>query len=110
MWGKRDDGPIGVGDSPLSGSAQVELAAAADFDLGRLHVQPSTLQLVSDGNSSTLEPRVMQALIVLAQHREQVVSRDQLVTQCWDGRAVSEDAINRCIAKVRRVGAGSAGF
>ena len=61
---------------------EVELAAAADFDLGRLHVQPSTLQLVSDGNSSTLEPRVMQALIVLAQHREQVVSRDQLVTQC----------------------------
>jgi len=46
----------------------------------------------------------MQALVVLDSHRAEVVSRDQLIQQCWSGRAISEDAINRCIAKVRRLG------
>jgi TolB-like protein len=52
----------------------------------------------------------MQALVVLGTHSAEVVSRDQLVTQCWSGRAVGEDAINRCIAKVRRLGEASGAF
>jgi DNA-binding winged helix-turn-helix (wHTH) protein len=46
----------------------------------------------------------MQVLVALARRRGQVVSRDQLIETCWAGRVVGEDAINRCIAKVRRLG------
>jgi tetratricopeptide (TPR) repeat protein len=39
-----------------------------------------------------------------------VVSRDSLVVSCWGGRAIGDDAINRCVAKVRRLAGEAAGF
>lgn len=48
----------------------------------------------------------MQVLIVLVEAAGAVVSRDELIQRCWDGRAVSEDAINRCIGQLRRLAKG----
>lgn len=45
----------------------------------------------------------MQALVRLVRANGAVVSRDDLIESCWGGRTVSEDAINRCIAKVRQL-------
>lgn len=45
----------------------------------------------------------MQTLVRLVRAQGAVVSRDDLVQSCWGGRSVSEDAINRCIAKVRQL-------
>jgi adenylate cyclase len=39
-----------------------------------------------------------------------VVSRDDLILTCWAGRAVSEDAINRCIQAIRRFAEAHGGF
>lgn len=89
---------------------EVELARASDFELGPLHAQPSTLQVRFGGKSRTIEPRVMQVLALLANERGSVVSRDRLIECCWGGRIVSEDAINRSIAKVRRLGEESGAF
>ena len=44
----------------------------------------------------------MQALCVMARRPGEVVSRDELVATCWAGRFVSDDAIQRAIAKLRR--------
>lgn len=89
---------------------QVELAKAEDFNLGSIVVRPSTLQLGYGGASRTIEPRVMQVLVLLASEGGSVVSRDRMIDSCWGGRIVGEDAINRCIAKVRRIGADSSAF
>lgn len=94
----------------LATPERIVLARESDFCLGRLLVRPATREVVLDGDSSSLEPRVMQALVVLGRKTGQVVSRDQLVEQCWAGRVVGEDAINRCIAKVRRLGVTSGAF
>jgi DNA-binding winged helix-turn-helix (wHTH) protein/TolB-like protein len=81
----------------------VNLARQPDFVLGGAEVQPSSREIVFAGMRETVEPRVMQALVALARRRGEVVSRDELIQQCWDGRIVGEDAINRCLAKVRRL-------
>lgn len=86
-----------------SGSERVDLAMEADFRLGGLQVQPSTRQVGRDGAPETLEPRVMQVLVALARRQGQVVSRDQLIEMCWEGRIVSNDALNRCISKIRKL-------
>jgi adenylate cyclase len=52
----------------------------------------------------------MQVLVALAGHRGQVVSRDDLILSCWGGRAVSEDAIQRCIQAIRRLAGAHGGF
>lgn len=82
---------------------QVNLAREPDFRLGGAEVHPSTREIDFDGKRETIEPRVMQALVALARRRGKVVSRDELIDHCWDGRVVGEDAINRCLAKVRRL-------
>jgi DNA-binding winged helix-turn-helix (wHTH) protein/Tol biopolymer transport system component len=80
------------------------LADEADFHLGPLLVRPSIREIGSDDRHETLEPRIMQVLVVLARAEGMVVSRDELVRQCWGGRIVSDDSINRSIAKLRPLG------
>ena len=84
-------------------SEPINLIAVADFDLGALLVQPSLRRVSANGQAELVEPRVMQALIALAQAGGTVMSRDALVDRCWGGRIVGDDAINRCIAKVRKL-------
>jgi len=89
---------------------QIDLAREKDFRLGGLYVRPSTLQVESDGKSAGLEPRIMQVLVALARKRGQVVSRDELVAVCWEGRIVGDDALNRCISRIRKLGEASRDF
>ncbi len=49
------------------------------------------------------EPRVIQVLVALAEARGSVLTRDDLLRLCWDGRIVGDDAINRAVAEVRRI-------
>ena len=80
------------------GLTSVALASEPDFRLADLQIRPSSREVVgAGGDREVLEPRVMQVLVVLARRRGQVVSRDQLIEECWAGRVVGEDAINRCI-------------
>ena len=68
-----------------------------------MQVRPSSREVVLDGKSQILQPRVMQVLVALGRRSGEVVSRDDLVTRCWDGLAVSEDAISRCIGQLRKL-------
>jgi TolB-like protein/DNA-binding winged helix-turn-helix (wHTH) protein len=88
----------------------IDLASEADFTLGKIRVRPSLREVECAGDKETLEPRVMQVLVALARRRGEVTSRDQLVQECWAGRVVGEDALQRCIAKVRRLAEVKGGF
>lgn len=79
------------------------LAREADFRLGRLWVRPSRGEVEYDDGGERLEPRVMQVLVALAQSDGLTISRDELIARCWSGLAVSPDAINRVISRLRRL-------
>lgn len=86
-------------------TAPIRLAHVTPFRLGPLEIHPPTRQVVRDGKSETLEPRVMQVLVALAQARGAILTREELIDLCWDGRIVSENAINRVISRVRQIAA-----
>lgn len=88
----------------------IDLAHEAGFALGGHDMRPSTREVVVGGRPLVLEPRVMQVLVALARRRGQVVSRDDLILTCWGGRAVSEDAVSRCIQAIRRLAEAHGGF
>lgn len=78
--------------------------------VGRLHVSPATRQIaVGDMPAETIEPRVMQVLVALAQADGAIVTRDELIARCWGGRIVSDDAINRPLSRLRQIAAGIGG-
>jgi DNA-binding winged helix-turn-helix (wHTH) protein len=86
-----------------SASAPVRLAREPDFRLGAMTIRPSLCEVSIRGGRERLQPRVMQVLVALARAEDRVVSRDALIESCWGGRIVGEDAINRCIGRLRRL-------
>lgn len=89
---------------------QIVLANEPDFRLGGLEVSPGRRQILAGPAAETLQPRVMQVFVALAVRRGDVVSRDELMARCWGGFAVSDDAIHRCIARLRRLSESHGGF
>ncbi len=100
-----------MGDAKHDGLAvpgQVVLAHEPSFRLGYLEIDPATRQARRGEASETLEPRVMQVLVALYQ-AGRIVTRDELIARCWDGRVVGDDAINRVISRLRHLAEGFAG-
>ncbi|NWH07464.1 MAG: winged helix-turn-helix domain-containing protein [Alphaproteobacteria bacterium] len=81
----------------------MQLAQVPPFRLGELEVRPAERTIVFAGGREILEPRVMEVLVTLAKADGRVVGRDELVDACWGGRAVTDDAVNRAVSRVRRV-------
>lgn len=88
----------------------IDLAREADFALGALQVRPAAREAINGATRELLEPRVMQVLVALYRRHGMVVSRDELIMRCWAGRAVSDDAINRCTGAIRKLASSHGGF
>lgn len=93
------DGAAGSDASPN----RIDLAREAPFVLGAARVRPAIGDVLLAGQRVRLQPRVMQVLVALARAGGEAISRDDLVTSCWGGTVVGEDAINRCIQRLRRL-------
>jgi TolB-like protein len=83
---------------------KIVLAECPDFSIGPLRVRPPLREIEAKSGAETIEPRVMQVLVALWRSRSAVVSRSHLIDSCWDGRVIGDDAVHRCIARVRRIG------
>jgi adenylate cyclase len=99
-----------AGVEPDRGAAQrVSLAHESAVRLGAVHVDPPSRRVThDDGREEFLEPRVMQVLVALLRAEGRIVSRDELLTTCWPGVLVGEDALNRVMGRLRRLTGGVA--
>jgi DNA-binding winged helix-turn-helix (wHTH) protein len=50
----------------------------------------------------SLEPKAYQVLGYLVQHRDRVVTREELLEQVWPGVCVDDSAVARCIRIIRQ--------
>ncbi len=80
----------------------VPLAFEKNFYVGRWLVEPSNGRIRNGSHEARFEPKVMQVLVFLSKKAGRTVSRDELIDNVWNGMVVSEDAINRCISRLRR--------
>ena len=85
---------------------RVVLAHVPPFAIGALAIEPARLRVARDDREEFLQPRVMQVLVVLARDAGEILSRDDLVRRCWEGRIVGDDAIHRVLAQLRRLSQG----
>jgi len=81
---------------------ELNLARELPFSLAGTQVRPAALEVEHGGRTVGLEPRVMKVLVALHRSRGQPVSRDELIDLCWGGRIVTEGALNRCVAQLRK--------
>ena len=98
-----------VGESGHDGLAipgRVVLAHEQPFALGCLTVHPALRQVARGTHGQCVEPRVMQVLVALGRADGAIITRDELVERCWDGRIVGDDAINRVLSRIRQMASG----
>jgi len=96
-----DELPRKPGSERVRSPWPIDLAHLRPFKIGPTEVRPASCEIVGAGQLETLEPRVMQVLVALAGARGDTLSRDDLIEACWEGRAVSDDAVNRVISRLR---------
>jgi len=71
------------------------------FGFGDWQAFPLRNLLVGPPGEIHIEPKVMQVLQQLAGNPGQVVEREKLLNDIWDGRAFSDEPLTRCIAALR---------
>ena len=71
------------------------------FTLGDWEVLPGHGVLRRGEQEERPEPKVFAVLISLACRNGNLVTRDDLVNDVWDGRPTSDEPINRCLSQLR---------
>lgn len=56
-----------------------------------------------DQQTVTLEPRVLSLILYFHSQRNRLVTRDELIEHVWQGKVVSENAINRAVSQLRKI-------
>ncbi|ATS67131.1 winged helix-turn-helix domain-containing protein [Xanthomonas citri] len=79
-----------------------QLGSVPRFRLGPLLVEPERQTLIDDGQTITLEPRMMEVLIVLAERAGEVISAEQLLIEVWHGSFYGDNPVHKTIAQLRR--------
>ena len=82
--------PVGVYTPPMR------------FVFDEFELDDATFRLTSSGDVVAIEPQVFDVLVYLVNHRERVVSKEELLDNVWGDRFVSESALTSRIKSARR--------
>ncbi|MEO8074240.1 MAG: winged helix-turn-helix domain-containing protein [Acidobacteriota bacterium] len=73
-----------------------------NFTFDKFNLESELQTLRHDGAEVHLAKRPFDVLLFLIEHRERVVSRDELLNEFWEGRDVYDDALRKCIGAIRK--------
>ena len=79
------------------------ILAAMIYRFEPFELDPGKAELRSLDQPCPLEPQVFALLAFLVEHRERLVSRDEIFEKVWDGRVVSDSALSSRIKSARKV-------
>ena len=98
-------------DRPISLSLRsVDLANEPAFQLGSALVDPQAHECVIGDTATHLQPQTLKVLVALHDKSGHVVTREELIDRCWNGRIVGDDVINRSISLLRHFAEQAGGF
>ncbi|MBL8202132.1 MAG: winged helix-turn-helix domain-containing protein [Chromatiales bacterium] len=80
-----------------------ETSLRRGFRVGDWDVHPLQGVIEQGGHRVHIEPKVMDVLVCLARHPGEVVTREMLLDQVWQGVVVTDDVVTRCISELRTV-------
>jgi len=72
------------------------------YQFDDLVVDPTAFRLFKGGKPVHIEPKALQILILLLQRPETLVTKQELLSEIWPGVAVTENALTRAIAQLRK--------
>src|ERR1022692_4267363 len=72
------------------------------YRFNRFGLDPLNLRLTADGENRPLEPKSFRLLLFLIENRSRVVPKEEILSVVWEGVAVSDNALTRAVAQVRK--------
>lgn len=72
------------------------------YRFDRFILDPLNLRLTAEGEIRTLEPKSFRLLQFLVENRHRVVPKEEILSVVWEGVAVSDNALTRAIAQIRK--------
>jgi len=80
----------------------VDKAATDALCFGRVTVRPAQRHVLVDGQRVALGARALDVLLALIEHRDRVVTKDELFQRVWPGLVVEENNLQVQISALRR--------
>ena len=80
----------------------MEAGAAHQYRFASCTLDAGTRELRVAGAPVAVQPKVFDLLLYLVEHRDRVVSKDELQDAIWAGTIVTETALTRAVMKARR--------
>src|SRR5262245_16665277 len=68
-----------------------------------LIVDGASFRIMVDGEPRAMEPKSFRLLQFLIEQRDRAVSKDEILQVVWSGAFVSDNALTRAIAQIRKV-------
>ena len=73
------------------------------YVFGDFQLDPQLRQLRRGGQQSeSIQPKVFDVLLYLVEHRDRVITKDELMRACWREDFVSDTALLRCLSEARK--------
>ncbi len=72
------------------------------YRFGAFELDLDKAELRVDGQPSPIQPQVFSLLAFLIEHRDRLVSKDEILEKVWDGRVVSDSALSSRIKSARQ--------
>jgi DNA-binding winged helix-turn-helix (wHTH) protein len=77
--------------------------AVTGLRFGRCELRPASRELRVDGQCRQIQPRPFDLLVYLIEHRDRVLSMDELLDAIWCERIVQPSSLTVAINRIRRV-------
>jgi DNA-binding winged helix-turn-helix (wHTH) protein/TolB-like protein len=73
-----------------------------DFRVGEWLVQPKVGTISKGDHEVSLEPKVMEVLVYLARHTDDVLSKERIIRAVWGDTFVTDEVLTNAISELRR--------
>jgi DNA-binding winged helix-turn-helix (wHTH) protein/TolB-like protein/Flp pilus assembly protein TadD len=73
------------------------------YEFDSFRVDEEKRQFWQDGKMIPIKPKTFDTLLVLLKNRNEVISKDELVKEIWQGMAVTDDSLTKQISLLRKL-------
>jgi DNA-binding winged helix-turn-helix (wHTH) protein/Tol biopolymer transport system component len=73
-----------------------------EFFVGNYRVDMTRSQIVAEDDIVSMEPKVLQVLLILAENQGEAVAHETILKKVWPDVVVAPNALQRCIAQLRK--------
>jgi len=61
-----------------------------------------TGELCVQNHTEHLQPQVAKVFLCLLEHKDEIVTRDELLNAAWHDQIISDESLTRCISVIRK--------